>query len=401
MNDTKELIAELREGRMVVLMDDQDRENEGDLVMAASLARAEHVNFMAQHGRGLICLTLTRADCERLHLPLMSERGFAHHGTNFTVSIDAARGIATGISAADRARTIRAAADPASRPGDLVRPGHVFPLMAHPGGVRVRAGHTEAGCDLTRLADLPPAAVIVEILGADGSMARRPELEAFARRHGLKIGTIADLIRFRLQHEKTVRRIVETPLATRFGECRLALYEDDVRQDVHLALVFGEIREERPTLVRVHLQHPVHDLAAQAGGAPGGSLSAATLEYLAREGGVAVLLCNQIGRSELLAQVERLRDSGGGRPGAWHLPGQRDLRTIGLGAQIIYDLGVRKMRVLSAPKRLHALAGFGLEVVEYVEGPQEPAAGWTVIEGRSGGRLQGEKPPKTPKKRSL
>ena len=361
LDSAESLATELRQGRMVVLMDDQERENEGDLVMAACHASAEHVNFMSRHGRGLICLALMPGDCERLRLPLMSDRGFSYHGTNFTVSIDAAAGITTGISAADRAHTVRVAASPDSSPQDLARPGHVFPLMAHPGGALVRAGHTEAGCDLARLAGLHPAAVIVEILNEDGTMARRPELEQFAARHALKIGTIADLIGHRMQHEQSVERLLQRPIHTECGDFTLFVYKDLIHSGVHYALVSGEWSPQQPVLVRVHLHDPVAELL----GAEEGHGLRDTLAHVAREGGVAVVLCNQVGPAEQLARVEAIRN--GARGSAQRPP--RDLRTIGIGAQILVDVGVRRMRVMSAPKRMHALAGFGLEVVEFVEPP--------------------------------
>src|SRR3569623_58531 len=238
-----EIVDELRRGRMVVIVDDEDRENEGDLVMAASCVRPEDINFMARYGRGLICLTLTRERCERLRLPLMVSGTHAKHSTNFTVSIEAAEGVTTGISAADRATSARAAVARDARAEDLVQPGHIFPLMAQPGGVLTRAGHTEAGCDLARLAGFEPSAEIVEILNDDGSMARRPELEEFARSHNLKIGTIADLIRYRLRNERSVERISEQTVQTEFGEFRLYMYEDHVQRDVHLALTHGPITD--------------------------------------------------------------------------------------------------------------------------------------------------------------
>ncbi len=361
INSTEEIIREISQGRMVVLMDDQERENEGDLVLAGSFVNAEHVNFMSRHGRGLICLTLLREDCERLGLPLMSQHGFSHHGTNFTVSIDAAREIATGISAADRACTIRTAVDPQSSPADLKQPGHVFPLMAHAGGVLVRAGHTEAGCDLARLAGLLPAAAIVEILNEDGSMARRPQLERFAQRHQLKIGTIADLIHFRMQNETSVKRVGETRLQTRHGEFQLFVYQDSISDKLHLALVHGEIRAEQPTLVRVHLHHPVHDLPGWNGS--GSRTLEQVMRRIAREDGVVVILCNQVSNADLLAHVDLLHRQEGKEAEQDEV---QELRMIGLGAQILSNLGVHKMRVMSAPKKMHALAGFDLEVVEYV-----------------------------------
>src|SRR5512139_2277613 len=260
MNTTEEIIAAVRAGEMVVILDDEDRENEGDLVMAATKVRAEDVNFMAKYGRGLICLTLTRARCEQLRLPLMVSNTDVRQTTNFTISIEAAEGVTTGISAHDRARTIQAAVAAAAEPSDLRQPGHIFPLMAQPGGVLTRAGHTEAGCDLARLAGLEPSAVIVEILNDDGTMARRPDLERFAAEHGIKIGTIADLIRYRLEKERSVERIAERDVNTDFGPFRLHCYEDHVNGTVHLALVRGQLDTNGTPLVHVHLKDTVRDM---------------------------------------------------------------------------------------------------------------------------------------------
>ena len=262
LNTIDELLADMRAGKMVVLMDDEDRENEGDLIIAAEHVRAEDINFMAHYGRGLICLTLTRERCRQLRLPLMVSDTNVDHRTNFTVSIEAAEGVTTGISAHDRAHTIRTAVRRDARAEDLRQPGHIFPLMAQPGGVLTRAGHTEAGCDLTRLAGLEPAAAIVEILNDDGTMARRPDLEKFAQRHHLKMGTIADLIRYRLDKERSVERIAEQVIATEFGAFRMFCYEDHVNRTVHLALVAGDLEDKRVPLVRVHLKDTLGDVVA-------------------------------------------------------------------------------------------------------------------------------------------
>lgn len=365
LNTPEELIADIRAGRMVILMDDEDRENEGDLVMAAECIRAEDINFMARYGRGLICLTLTKERCEQLNLPLMASNSPTSHGTNFTVSIEAAEGVTTGISAADRAATVQAAVAQDARPSDLVQPGHVFPLMAHPGGVLARAGHTEAGCDLARLAGFAPAGVIVEILNEDGTMARRSDLEVFAREHDLKLGTIADLIHYRISNEKTVQRVAETPLNTEFGQFRLITYEDTIDKDLHLALVKGDIDPEKPSLVRVHIENPVADLTAAVSDQLGWPLRDILKRIGEAESGVVVILCNQITNSEVVRQVQDLAHSATEEV-QLQRPNIRDLRTIGLGSQILADVGVRKMRVLSAPKRIHAISGFDLEVVEYV-----------------------------------
>lgn len=365
LNSIEEIIADIRQGRMVVMMDDEDRENEGDLVMAASMVRPEDINFMARYGRGLICLTLTRERCRQLRLPLMVSGTDAKHATNFTVSIEAARDVTTGISAADRAHTVRTAVATDARPQDLVQPGHIFPLMAQPGGVLARAGHTEAGCDLARLAGLEPAAAIVEILNEDGSMARRPDLEIFARHHGLKIGTIADLIHYRLAHEQTVERVAECELPTDYGTFRLVAYRDTVDDALHLALVAGEIAPQRPTLVRVHMQDTLCDTLAVRREDGGWPLKSA-LQRVAQEGtGVVVVLRRQENARDLVKQIHAYTLAGErAHPSLQDTP--TDLRTYGVGAQILSDLGVRKMRVLSAPKKMHGLSGFGLEVVEYV-----------------------------------
>ncbi len=365
LNTTAELIEEIRAGRMVVLMDDEDRENEGDLVMAADVVRAEDINFMARYGRGLICLTLTREHCKRLNLPLMASHSYSSHTTNFTVSIEAAEGVTTGISAADRARTIQAAVASDAKPSDLVQPGHVFPLMAHPGGVLSRAGHTEAGCDLARLAGRMPAGVIVEILKDDGTMARRADLEKFARDHNLKIGTIADLIRYRIENEKTVERVVECELPTEFGNFHLVGFKDGVENNLHFAMIKGRINSAEPVLVRVHLQNPICDLTGSLREECGWPIRDVLKRISQEKTGVAVILCNQIEPLELINQLASYCDKDG-KPLPVRKQNSKDLRTIGLGAQILSELGVRKMRVLSAPKRMHAISGFGLEVVEYV-----------------------------------
>ena len=365
LNTTEELIEDIRAGKIVILMDDEDRENEGDLVLAADCVRAEDINFMARYGRGLICLTLTREHCRRLNLPLMAGHTYSSHTTNFTVSIEAAEGVTTGISAADRAHTIKTAVAAGARPSDLAQPGHVFPLMAHPGGVLARAGHTEAGCDLARLASLTPAAVIVEILKEDGSMARRPDLERFAQEHSLKIGTIADLIRYRMETEKSVERVVECELPTEFGNYHLITYRDSLDGNLHFAMVRGRVEASTPVLVRVHVQNPICDLTGSLREDCGWPLRDA-LRRVAEEGaGVVVILSNQIDPLELIHQLRAYSDQNGA---GLSIKKQniRDLRTIGLGAQILSDVGVRKMRVLSAPKRMHAISGFGLEVISYV-----------------------------------
>jgi 3,4-dihydroxy 2-butanone 4-phosphate synthase/GTP cyclohydrolase II len=362
LDSVEDIIADLKAGKMVILMDDEDRENEGDLIMAAECARPEDINFMARYGRGLICLTLTQDRCRQLRLPQMVSRNEEIHKTAFTVSIEAAQGVTTGISAFDRAHTIRTAVKRDARPEDLVQPGHIFPLMAQPGGVLTRAGHTEAGCDLARLAGFEAAAVIVEVLNEDGTMARRPDLEAFARQHGLRIGTIADLIRYRLHNEHTVERVAETHVATEFGEFHLLTYQDTIDNTVHLAMIRGEVDSNRPTLVRVHIRNTLQDVLGVQHEDFGWPLRLA-LKRVADEGnGVVLLLRKPEGARELVQQIVSLH-----KPQAEesHDP-RRMLRTYGIGAQILFDIGVRKMRVLSTRYRMQAISGFGLEVVDYV-----------------------------------
>ena len=365
LNTPDELIQDIRQGKMVILMDDEDRENEGDLIMAATQVRAEDINFMARYGRGLICLTLTQNRCQQLKLPLMVNDNNAAHSTNFTVSIEAAEGVTTGISAADRAVTIRAAVADKASPSDIVQPGHIFPLMAQTGGVLRRAGHTEAGCDLARLAGLEPAAVIVEILNEDGSMARRPDLEVFAKEHDIKIGTIADLIHYRIEHEKSVEQAAQCDLDTEFGHFKLYAYQDGIDGGVHLALVKGEIKADEPVLVRVHLKNDLCDLTASLRPDCGWPLRDVLSHLENEKSGIVVVLQQQESAQALIDKIRYYHQQDlGENPNT--AQGKADLRTFGLGAQILSDLGVRKMRIMSAPKKLHALSGFGLEVVDYV-----------------------------------
>jgi 3,4-dihydroxy 2-butanone 4-phosphate synthase/GTP cyclohydrolase II len=364
MNSIDEILTDLRAGRMVVIMDDEDRENEGDLIMAAERVRPEDINFMARYGRGLICLTLTRERCAQLRLPLMVSETDRTQRTNFTVSIEAAEGVTTGISAHDRAHTVRSAVRPDARPEDLRQPGHVFPVMAQPGGVLTRAGHTEAGCDLARLAGFEPAAVIVEIMSDDGSMARRPELEQFARRHRLKIGTIADLIRYRLSAERSVERIAEQQVQTEFGAFRMYCYEDHVHRDVHLALAHGDLGAGVP-LVRVHLTETLRDLIGVRDGSRAWTLRAALQRIAASPCGVAVILRHSETPRELADAVRSLTRHDAREPRA--VASGHVLRKHGIGAQILHDLGVRRMRVLSAPKQFYGIAAFDLEIVDYVD----------------------------------
>jgi 3,4-dihydroxy 2-butanone 4-phosphate synthase/GTP cyclohydrolase II len=364
LHSIDEILADLRGGRMVIIMDDEDRENEGDLLIAAECVKPEDVNFMARYGRGLICLTLTRERCAQLRLPLMVSDNSARQRTNFTVSIEAAEGVTTGISAHDRAHTVRTAVRRDARPEDLRQPGHIFPIMAQPGGVLTRAGHTEAGCDLARLAGFTPAAVIVEIMNDDGTMARRPELEKFAQLHQLKIGTIAELIRYRLNTERSVERISEQKVHTEAGTFRLVCYEDHVHSDVHLALVHGDLKHSaEPPLVRVHVVDTLRDLLGVQDGSRAWTLQAALRRIAASPSGVVVILRQGEAPRELADAVQSLsqraeREPRVGKGGV--------LRTYGIGAQILQDLGVQRMRVLSAPRHLHGISAFGLQIVDYV-----------------------------------
>jgi 3,4-dihydroxy 2-butanone 4-phosphate synthase/GTP cyclohydrolase II len=357
-----ELLEEIRQGRMVILLDDEDRENEGDLIMAASKVRPEDINFMATHARGLICLALTRERCRQLKLPLMVQDSASRLGTAFTLSIEAREGVSTGISAYDRAHTIRTAVAPDASPEDLVQPGHVFPLMAQPGGVLVRAGHTEAAVDLARLAGLEPAGVLCEVMAEDGRMARRPQLEALAARHGLKIGTIADLIRHRLATEKTVERVADYPVITHHGPFRLLAYRDLIAGELHFAMLRGEPRADQSTLVRVHVVQPLSDLLLLRRPDLPAPLSA-MIERLAREPtAVLVLIRERIDPHRLLGLLAQRVESA---------PGGGEWRRHGIGAQILRDLGVGRIRLLGHPRSFPALAGFGLEVTEYLLSEEE------------------------------
>ncbi|HEY9182228.1 MAG TPA: bifunctional 3,4-dihydroxy-2-butanone-4-phosphate synthase/GTP cyclohydrolase II [Gammaproteobacteria bacterium] len=370
LDTIEDIVAAIRAGEMVVILDDEDRENEGDLVMAATKVRAEDVNFMAKYGRGLICLTLTRERCEQLRLPLMVRDTDVRQTTNFTISIEAAEGVTTGISAHDRARTIQAAVEPNAAPRDLRQPGHIFPLMAQPGGVLTRAGHTEAGCDLVRLAGLEPAAVIVEILNEDGAMARRDDLLRFARRHDLKIGTIADLIEYRLRTEQSVEVISESDVATELGAFRLVCFEDHVNRAVHLALVRGKLDAKTPTLVRVHRQDTLSDVLGLTAPTLHRPLRDALRLIAEQDHGVAVILRPEESARDLVRSVQSLSQPPEPEVGA-RRGRSMDFRTFGIGAQILRVLGVRRMRVIGAPKQMHALSGFGLEVVDYVSDAAE------------------------------
>ncbi len=364
LNSIEEIIDDIRQGKMVILMDDEDRENEGDLIIAAERVRTEDINFMAKHARGLICLTLTPERCQFLKLPLMVNENNTPYNTSFTVSIEAATGVTTGISAADRARTIQVAVGRDSQPGDIVQPGHIFPIMAQPGGVLRRAGHTEAGCDLARMAGYLPAAAIVEIMNEDGSMARREDLELFAKNHDIKIGTIVDLIHYRIANEHTVVKTETSMMQTRYGEFAVHKYEDSISGNLHLAFTKGEITQDEPVLVRVHIPNTLRDVCEVFNADRTSWSFSSALEKISEEGkGVAVLLSGKdYGQDlehtieEALAPKSKQRNP---QPGT-------DL-TIGTGSQILRDLGVSKMRLLSYPARFNAISGFDLEVVEFVQ----------------------------------
>ncbi|MGB0987098.1 MAG: bifunctional 3,4-dihydroxy-2-butanone-4-phosphate synthase/GTP cyclohydrolase II, partial [Pseudoalteromonas spongiae] len=352
--------------KMVILMDDEDRENEGDLIIAAEHISAEAINFMATHGRGLICLTMTQERCSQLDLPLMVKNNGAAFSTNFTMSIEASKGVTTGISAADRARTVQAAIAKGAVPSDIVQPGHIFPIMAQPGGVLTRAGHTEAGCDLARLAGLEPSSVIVEILNEDGTMARRPDLEVFAKQHDIKIGTIADLIEYRNLNETTIEQVAKCKLPTEHGEFDLVTYKDTIDGQLHYALLKGEIKQQEPTLVRVHLQSTFNDILLSDRNADRSWGLSQAMAYIAEHNGALVILGKQESTEELEATVKAFAAADAGE-NVTPRKFQGTSRTVGVGSQILADLGIQKMRLMSLPKKYHALSGFHLEVVDYVE----------------------------------
>ena len=364
LNTTLELINDMRQGKMIILMDDEDRENEGDLVMVAEQVRPEDINFMAKNARGLICLTLTRDHCKKLDLPLMVQSNGAAYETNFTMSIEAAVGVTTGISAADRAHTVRTAVAANVKPTDIVQPGHIFPLMAREGGVMTRAGHTEAGCDLARLAGFSPSATIVEIMNDDGTMARRDDLMKFAQEHDLKIGTIADLIQFRSRNERTIEKVEEQKISFEGIEFDLHIYRDTILGNTHLAVTLGTIEEDQTTLVRVHMPDMLRDIVGATNGRPKWSAQA-VLKRIAEEGnGVMVLL----GRSETrvgpsIEDFFRPDDTPARPP---HTTGSGAFLNVGTGSQILRELGVHKMRLMSTEMKYNAISGFDLEIEEYI-----------------------------------
>ncbi|MEE4078361.1 MULTISPECIES: bifunctional 3,4-dihydroxy-2-butanone-4-phosphate synthase/GTP cyclohydrolase II [Pseudomonas] len=362
----EDIIEDYRQGKMVLFVDDEDRENEGDLLLAADCCSPEAISFMAREARGLICLTLTDEHCQRLGLEQMVPSNGSVFSTAFTVSIEAATGVTTGISAADRARTVQAAVNPQAVPEDLVQPGHIFPLRAREGGVLTRAGHTEAGCDLARLAGFTPASVIVEVMNDDGTMARRPDLERFAEKHGIRIGTIADLIHYRLSTEHTIVRIGERELPTVHGTFRLFTYEDRIEGGVHMAMVMGDVRRDEPTLVRVHVVDPLRDLVGAEYTGPANWTLWAALQKVAEEGrGIVVVLANHESSQALLERIPHLTQP----PRQYTRSQSRIYSEVGTGAQILQDLGVGKLRHLGPPLKYAGLTGYDLEVVESIPFP--------------------------------
>lgn len=366
LNTVEEIIQDIRLGKMVVLMDDEDRENEGDVIMAAEAVTHEHINFMVRHARGLICMPMNRERSDRLGLKLMVERNGSGFGTKFTTSIEAATGVTTGISAGDRARTVQAAAARNATANDIVQPGHIFPLIAEQGGVLVRAGHTEAACDLARLGGFEATGVICEVLNEDGSMARRPDLEKFAAEHDLKIGTIADLIHYRVVNESTVEKVSAAPVVTDHGEFILHTYRDRLNNDVHFALVKGEINPEQPLLARVQIAVTVRDLlGVQVAGRNAWSAGRCLARIAAEGTGVLVLLAGHETPEDLLASVD-IAQGKKPIPQAPPVGDHRAYLTIGVGSQILRDIGARQLRLMGAPIKYNAISGFDLEVVEYI-----------------------------------
>lgn len=359
INSTQEIINSIKKGKMVIIMDDENRENEGDLVMAAEFVSAKDINFMASKGRGLICLTLTSQKCKKLGLPLIKKTGETSKETNFTVSIEAARGVTTGISAADRAKTIQAAVSKKSKPSDLVQPGHIFPLMAKDGGVLVRAGHTEAGCDLAKLAGLEPSSVIVEILNEDGTMARKKDLLSFAKKHKLKIGTIEDLIKYKTANEKTIKRISEEMISTEYGEFRCIFYEDTLTSLIHFVLIKNQIDSSSPTTVRVHVQNVLTD-TIRSTNLSTWPLESALKKISKSKQGAMVFITDNLSTNHInylkTTKSRPIRNS----------KKADDYRTVGIGAQILSDIGVKDMILLSTPKVYHGINAFGLNVIKYI-----------------------------------
>lgn len=366
ISSAEEILEDFRQGKMVLIMDDENRENEGDLIIAAEVVTPQHMTFMAREACGLICLTMTEERGKQLNLPFMVENNRSQHETNFTVSIEAAEGITTGISAADRAVTVRAAVAANAGPDDIVMPGHIFPIVAKRGGVLTRAGHTEAGCDLARMTGYEPSSVIVEVMNEDGTMAKRPELEIFAEKHGIKLGTIADLIQYRTVNDKTIELIDEKTVDTRHGEFLLRTYTDSISDCIHHAMVRGEITENEPCLVRVQTLNKLRDVIGTQlpNSRKSWSLSESMAKIAAENQGVVVLVGQTKSKAEDIAEVEHFPEL----PAS--LKANMELgiyRVVGTGSQILRDLGVGKMRLLSSPTRFNAISGFQLEVTEFVE----------------------------------
>ena len=358
------ILDDLRLGKMVIIVDDEDRENEGDLIIAADKVTPEDINFMAKNGRGLICLTLTQSRCNMLRLPLMSTQNNGLEATNFTVSIEASEGVTTGISAQDRARTVKVATAPNAKPEDLVQPGHIFPLMAKPGGVLTRAGHTEAGCDLARLAGLTPASVIVEILNEDGSMARRSDLVEFGKKHGINIGTIANLIRYRISNEQSIEKIHEEKINTEYGKFNLITFQDHINKEIHFALTKGTIHESSIPLVRVHVSNTIRDSIGIDNDNLGWPLKSAMKQIAQSDTAVLVVLCYQELPKDLINAVKNLSKS---KENKVSNNNTSILRNYGTGSQILREIGIKKMRVVSEPKQMQAISGFDLEILEYID----------------------------------
>jgi len=366
LNTIEDIIQDIRLGKMVILMDDEDRENEGDIVMAAECCKAEHIAFMARYACGLICLPMSKERAERLKLPLMVDRNKSGFGTKFTVSIEAAQGVETGISAADRALTVQVAVARNAKAEDIVQPGHTFPLIAEPGGVLVRAGHTEAACDLARMAGFDPSGVICEIMNPDGTMARRPELEKFAEEHGLKIGTIADLIHYRVHNESSIEKVSEGSINTDFGEFNIHTYRDTLRGAVHLAVTKGDLPNLDNPLVRVQFTSTMRDLlGTRIDNEPGWNTSRC-LERIQKDGGVLLILGGDESADDLLASIDLamgMRD----QIARAAIGGRSTQLTIGLGSQIIRDLGIRRFSLMGKPVRYSGISGFDLEVVDHID----------------------------------
>ena len=358
------IIDDLRLGKKVIIVDDEDRENEGDLIIAADKVRPEDINFMAKYGRGLICLTLTQSRCNMLRLPLMASQNNGFEATNFTVSIEASEGVTTGISAHDRARTVKVATAPNAQPEDLIQPGHIFPLMAKPGGVLTRAGHTESGCDLARLAGLTPASVIVEILNEDGSMARRSDLVEFGKKHGINIGTIADLIRYRISNEQSIERIHEERINTEFGDFNLITFQDHINREVHFALTKGSIHQDSIPLVRVHVSNTIRDSIGIDNNNLGWPLKSAMKQISQSDTAVLVVLCYQEMPEYLMNSAKNLSSK---KENKIDKNNASVLRNYGTGSQILREIGIKKMRVVSEPKQMQAISGFDLEIIEYID----------------------------------